>query len=134
MSQLDGASYRVRFPNVYLAEASLVATDLRPVLEARIQELLAREHVIVRRRSEGQTREFDARPSIDTLAVCDDEGSTALDAHLRFAVRAQARPDELVALLIPAADPRTLDIERVMLWKRDGGRRQDPLALLSANH
>jgi hypothetical protein len=38
-----------------------------------------------------------------------------------------------MALVIPEADPRSLDIERVMLWKELDGRRLDPLALLSAS-
>ena len=55
-----------------------------------------------------------------------------LDAHVRFTARAQVRPDEIVALLIPRTEPRTLDVERVALWVESGGRRLDPLALLSA--
>jgi len=47
-------------------------------------------------------------------------------------VRAQLRPDELIALLIPGADPRTTDIERIRLWAEVGGQRLDPLELLSA--
>ena len=50
----------------------------------------------------------------------------------RFTARAQVRPEEVVAILIPNADPRTVDIERVMLWADSGGRRLDPLALLGA--
>jgi hypothetical protein len=87
--------------------------------------------VLVRRRSEAQTREFDARPSILELAAGDEEGSAVLDVHLRFVARAQVRPDELVALLIPDMDPRIADVERVMLWAESGGHRLDPLALLS---
>ena len=55
-----------------------------------------------------------------------------LDAQLRFMTRARVRPDELVALLIPDVDPRTVDVERVMLWAESGGRRLDPLSLLSS--
>jgi hypothetical protein len=46
-------------------------------------------------------------------------------------VRAQVRPDELVALLIPAADPRTTDVERLRLWAEVTGHRLDPLELLA---
>jgi len=38
----------------------------------------------------------------------------------------------VAALLIPDADTRTLDVERVMLWTERDGRRLDPLALLGA--
>jgi len=132
MSQLEGASYRVRFPRTWLAEAGLTPELLRAALGAPITELLARDHVLVRRRSEAQTREFDARPSIASLEPMDEDGMPVLDAHVRFTARAQVRPDEIVALLIPRTEPRTLDVERVALWVESGGRRLDPLALLSA--
>ena len=130
MSQLEGASYRVRFPASYLAEARIAPETLGTRLRAAAHELLAREHVLVRRQSEAQTREFDARPSIAALEVADEGDTVALDAHLRFMVRAQVRPDEVTALLIPGADARTIDVERGMLWAEDGGRRLDPLELL----
>ncbi len=130
MSQLDGASYRVRFPASYLAEACIAPETLGDRLHAAVSELLAREHVIVRRQSEGQTREFDARPSIAAVEVTEEDGRPALDMHLRFTVRAQARPDDVIALLIPAADSRTTDVERMMLWVEASGRRLDPLELL----
>jgi radical SAM-linked protein len=131
MSQLEGASYRVRFTRPFLDEAGIAPDTLREELETRNAGLLRREHAIVRRQSEGQTREFDARPSIVSLEIGDEEQTAVLDAHLRFAARAQVRPDELVTLMIPNADPRALDIERVMLWAVSDGRRLDPLELLS---
>ena len=132
MSQLEGASYRVRFPGTFLEEAGLSPERFREELEARVHELMAREHVIVRRQSEGKTREFDARPSILSLEVDALEGPVALDAHLRFLTRAQVRPDEVVALLFPGRDARTTDVERIALWTESGGPRLDPLALLTA--
>ena len=132
MSQLEGASYRVRFPRSFLEDSGLAPESLHEVLETRIPELLGREHVIVRRRSEAQTREFDARPCIVALEVRGEDPPCALDVHVRFTARAQARPDELIALLIPNADARTADVERTMLWSEIGGHRLDPLALLSA--
>jgi radical SAM family uncharacterized protein/radical SAM-linked protein len=132
MSQLEGASYRVRFPRPFLEEAGLAPERFPAELEARIHELLSREHLIVRRRSEGQTREFDARPSIVSLEAGTPEDPAALVAHLRFMVRAQVRPDEVVALLFPAADARTTDVERCSLWADSSGTRLDPLELLVA--
>jgi radical SAM-linked protein len=128
MSALEGASYRVRFPRPFLDGAGLDPARAGETLEPRITALLARDHVVVRRESEGQTREFDARPSIVSLGIAADEA--ALEAHIRFTPRAQARPDELVALLLPGCDPRTLDVERTGLWAEVGGRRLGPLALL----
>ena len=132
MSQLGGGSWRIRFPRPYLAAGGFTQESLRATLEAAIPVLLAREHVIVRRTSEDQTREFDARPSLAALELIDEETPVALDAHIRFAPRAQARPEELMALLVPNADPRITDVERTMLWTESGARRIDPLALLRA--
>ena len=132
MSQLEGASYRVRFPGGFLAEAGLAPERLLGELEARLAELLAREHLIVRRQSEAQTREFDARSSLVTLQASLAEAPAVLDVQVRFIPRAQVRPDDLVALLFPGADARTLDVERTALWAVVEGRRLDALELLGA--
>jgi hypothetical protein len=132
MSELEGASYRVRFPGVFLAEAGLTPAVLGGTLAARIPELLQRDHVIVRRQNEAQTREFDARPSIVALEPGDEEGHIVLDAVIRFTARAQVRPDEVVSLLVPGVDARGVDVERCGLWTERGGRRLDPLELLGA--
>jgi radical SAM family uncharacterized protein/radical SAM-linked protein len=132
MSELEGASYRVRFPGVFLAEAGLDQAGLRETLATRLPGLLERDHLIVRRHSEAQTREFDARPSIVALEPGDEDGNTVLDALIRFTARAQVRPDELVSLLLPESDARGVDVERLGLWTERGGRRLDPLELLSA--
>jgi len=131
MSQLEGASYRVRFPDAFLEEAGFSPVRFHEVLEARVADLLARDAVIVRRSGDGQTREFNARPSIAMLEVGAPEGGEVLDAHLRFTLRAQARPDDVVAQLFPEGDARTTDVERLALWTESGGRRLDPLALLN---
>jgi radical SAM-linked protein len=131
MSQLEGASYRVGVPRTSLLGTGLDPAELGATLSTRMNELLSREHVIVRRQSEGRTREFDARASIVSIEVGDEHGVAVLEAQLRFAVRAQIRPDELVGLLLPALDPRTLDVERVRLWTEHAGRRLDPLELLA---
>ena len=132
MSELEGASYRVRFPRSFLEEAGFTAETLLENLVARIPELLDREHVIVRRHSEDKAREFDARPSIAALEASTEELPAALDAHVRFTPRASVRPEELVALMLPSGDVRTLDVERTALWTESSGRRLDPLALLGA--
>jgi radical SAM-linked protein len=132
MSQLEGAHYRVRFTAPFLEEAGLAPQRLGGVLGARVAELLAHDRLIVRRQSEGHTREFDARPSIDRLDPGWEDGAPVLDATVRFTVRAQARPDEIVALLVPEGDARTLDVERTGLWAERDGRRLDPLELLDA--
>ena len=130
MSELEGASYRVRFPAAYLAEAGVAPENLMASLQTRIPELLSREHLVVRRKSEEKAREFDARPSIVALEACIEETPVALDAHIRFTPRAVVRSEELVAMLFPSGDVRTVDVERTALWMETGGRRLDPLALL----
>jgi len=131
MSQLGGASYRVRFPRSFLAEAGIDPATAFATLEHGIAELLGREHVIVRRQGEEQAREFDARPSIAALEACDTEDPPVFDAHIRFVPRAVVRPEELVTLLLPSGDARALDVERTALWAEHDGRRFDPLALLA---
>ena len=82
------------------------------------------------RQNEGKAREFDARPSMVALEAGSEETPAVLDAHIRFTPRAAVRPEELVAILLPSGDVRTLDVERTALWTEAGGRRLDPLALL----
>jgi hypothetical protein len=81
--------------------------------------------------SEDKAREFDAKPSIVALHASLDEAPAVLDLHLRFTLRAAARPDDLIGLLVPEADPRTVDVERTELWAERGGERWDPLRLLT---
>jgi len=131
MSQLEGASYRVRFPVSFLAEAGIAPGRLHAELEGRVSRLLARDMLIVRRKSEDKTREFDAKPSILGMTASVEEAPAVLDLHLRFALRASARPDDLLGLLVPEADPRTVDVERTALWAERGGERWDPLRLLT---
>jgi len=131
MSQLEGASYRVRFPGSFLAEAGIAPGALRTELHDRVSRLLARDVVVVRRVSEDKAREFDAKPSIAAVHASLDEAPAVLDLHLRFTLRAAARPDDLIGLLVPEADPRTVDVERTALWAERGGERWEPLRLLT---
>jgi len=131
MSQLEGASYRVRFPSRYLAEAGIAPGRLGSELHDRTARLLAQDVVLVRRMSEDKAREFDAKPSILGMHTSLDEAPAVLDLHLRFTLRAAARPDDLLGLLVPEADPRTVDVERTALWAERGGERMGPLRLLT---
>ena len=131
MSQLEGASYRVRFPHAFLTEAGIAPDSLASCLSRRATELTARDHVVVRRRNEGTTREFDARPSIVALDVGSEDLATVLDCHLRFTPRASVRTEEILLELLPEADPRGADVERIALWSEPGGRRLDPIELLT---
>jgi radical SAM-linked protein len=132
MSQLGGATYGVRFPRPFLEGAGLDAGTLGQTLREGIRRLLDRDHLIVRRQSEAQTREFDAKPSILFLEASDDETPAALTLGIRFTVRAQPRPDEVVAMMFPDTDIRSLDVERMQMWAEVGEQRLDPLALLQA--
>jgi radical SAM family uncharacterized protein/radical SAM-linked protein len=131
MSQLEGASYRVRFPHGILSEAGLDPASLASCLSRRAAELTGREHLVVRRKSEGTTREFDARPSIVALDVDSEDSTPVLNCHLRFTPRAAIRPEELLTELLPEADPRGADVERIALWSEPHGRRLDPFELLT---
>lgn len=131
MSQLEGATYRVRFPRTFLTEYGMEPEQLRRDLSERVRAMMARDAVTVRRVSDDQVREFDARPSIVSARVHDVDGAPALDLVLRFTARAQARPDDLLAVLFPESDPRTVDIERTELWIMHGEERVDPLTALT---
>jgi radical SAM family uncharacterized protein/radical SAM-linked protein len=130
MSQLEGGSYRVRFPHALMTDAGIAPDTLAPRLAREIEGLMARDHLLVRRRGEGASREFDARPSIVALEPGSDAATPVLDCHLRFTPRASVRPEELLAELLPEADSRGADVERTALWAEPGGRRMDPLELL----
>jgi radical SAM-linked protein len=132
MSQVGGASIRVRFPDSWLADAGVTPAELPGRLALGVADLLGREHLVVRRQGEDQAREFDARPSIAALETFLEDGRAVLDTHLRFVPRAVVRPEELVALMIPTGDPRALDVERIALWGELDGRRLDPFELLTA--
>jgi radical SAM-linked protein len=131
MSQLEGGSYRMRFPRALLTDAGIAPETLTSRLAHGIHGLMARDHVLVRRRGEGASREFDARSSIVALEPVSDADTPALDCHLRFTPRATVRPEELLAELLPEADPRGADVERIALWAEPGSRRMDPLELLT---
>ena len=85
---------------------------------------------IVRRRSEAQTREFDARPrscpsrSETRTANRRSTRTSASPCAPRFA------PTIWSPSCCPARTPRTVDVERVLLWAEVAGRRLDPLELL----
>jgi radical SAM family uncharacterized protein/radical SAM-linked protein len=131
MSQLEGASYRVRFPHAFVMELGIAPSELGPRLSRRTSELAARDHVLVRRHGEGSLREFDARPSIVSLEVSSEDRSFVLDCVVRFVPRAAVRPEEILQELFPDADCRGTDVERTALWAEPGGRRLDPLELLT---
>jgi radical SAM family uncharacterized protein/radical SAM-linked protein len=130
MSQLEGASYRIRFPTGFAFDVGGRLGTLPDALRSRVADLMARERLIVRRQGEEQAREFDARSSLESLEVCTDEPVPALHADIRFTPRAQVRPEEILALLLPDADPRVADYERTALWVQRAGRRLDPFDLL----
>jgi radical SAM family uncharacterized protein/radical SAM-linked protein len=132
MSQLGGATYRVRFPVATLAEAGIDPGTLSALLRRGTGELLDRAHLLVRREGGDKAREFDARPSIVSLEAVAEDSGTALDLHLRFIPRAVVRPEELIAFILPDLDVRALDVERTALWTELGERRLDPIALLTA--
>jgi radical SAM-linked protein len=132
MSQLEGASYRVRFPGPWLADQGLGPSTLAAELSRRAADVLAQERLVVRRQSEDNAREFDARPSLDSLRTGLDEPVPTLDVEILFTPRAQVRPEEVVALMFAACDPRDTDCERTALWMSRAGRRLDPFDLLHA--
>jgi len=86
--------------------------------------------LVVRRQGGEGVKEFDARPSLESLLLL--PGARALDVGIRFTPRAQARPDELVRLILPGADARLLDVERTGLYQVAGEDRLSPFDLLQS--
>jgi len=94
MSQLDGASYRIRFPRSFLQEAGLSPELLLGTLAERASELLARPNVVVRREGEDQAREFDARPSIVAIEAGLRDNDPDFRFHLRLSSFGTRRPGD----------------------------------------
>ena len=130
MSVLDTAAYRVRFTDAYLAEGGFSPGALDDRLSEAIARLMERESVPIHRRGKDGTKEMDIRPSIETVEPL--SSGRGLDCWIRFVPRSQARPEEILSVLLPGPDPRLARVERTGLWATAGDRRHDPFELLSA--
>jgi hypothetical protein len=66
------------------------------------------------------------------MAACtgDEEPPAVPDLHLRFTMRAQARPTTSWPA-VPRSDPRTVDVERTEMWGGARDDRHDPMQPLS---
>ena len=127
---VDHATCRVRFTDAFLASGGVSPLAFEDLLLEGISDLLGATELVVRRQGGEGVKEFDARPSLESLVPL--PGARALDVGIRFTPRAQARPDELVHLMFPQADSRLLEIERTGLYRVQGEDRLSPFDLLQS--
>jgi len=130
MAAVDLATCRVRFTDAFLASGEVSPLAFEDLLLEGISELLGATELVVRRQGGEGVKEFDARPSLESLVPL--PGARALDVGIRFTPRAQGRPDELVRLMFPQADSRLLELERTGLYRVQGEERLSPFDLLQS--
>jgi radical SAM-linked protein len=130
MAAVDLATYRVRFTGSTLEPGGVSPEAFEDLLLEGISSLLEAKELVVRRPGAEGVKEFDARPSLDSLVPL--PGARAVDVGIRFTPRAQARPDELVRLMLPEALARALAIERTGLYQDTGEDRLTPFDLLQS--
>ena len=132
MSQLEGASYRVRFPRGFLEEAGTDPAQLRACLATRVPALLQREHVIVQRTSDSSDPRI-RRQTLHRLARgvrgADLSACSTWDCASRPARR--RAPTTCSHCCSRRPTPASLDVERTGLWAARSGALRDPLQLLS---
>jgi len=129
MATVDHMTYRVRLTDSYLESGGVSPDALEDLLLEGISGLLGATALVVRRPVADGVKEFDARPSLESLHPL--PGARALDLGIRMTPGAQARPDEFVKLILPQADARLLAVERTGLYRIEGENRLSPFDLLT---
>ena len=130
MATVDHATSRVRFTDSFFESGGVSPAAFEDLLLEGIADLLGATTLVVRRQGGEGVKEFDARPSLESLVPL--SGARALDVGIHFTPRAQARPEELVRLMFPEADVRLLEVERTGLYKVQGEDRLSPFDLLQS--
>jgi radical SAM-linked protein len=92
--RLDATRWRIDLPGVDADE-----------LSAAVQELLAREEVLVAKRTKNGTRDVDARAAVVRAAVAVEAGCAILQVVVRQ-LTPTVRPDDVMAALAAVADLR----------------------------
>ncbi len=128
MAAVDFATYRVRLPDSIVESSGVSPQAFEDLLLEGISGVLGANTVVVRRTGADGVKEFDARPSIESLNPL--PGARAVDVGIRFTPRSQARPEELIALVLPKADVRQIGVERTGLYRMQGEDRLTPFDLL----
>ena len=73
---------------------------------------------------------MDIRPSLEAIEPL--LTGNGFDCWIRFVPRSQARPEEILSILLPGPDPRLARVERTGLWATAGDRRLEPFELLAS--
>jgi radical SAM-linked protein len=90
--RIDATRWRVDLPGVDVGE-----------LTAAVAELLARDEVLVTKRTKNGTRDVDARAAVVTASVAEDAGRAILQVVVRQ-LTPTVRPDDVMAALAVVAD------------------------------
>jgi radical SAM-linked protein len=130
MSAIDSAAYRIHFTGAFRGTGTWNPSDTETRLSDAIADWMQRDHILVRRNGRDGAKEVDLRPSVEALEPLFD--GAGLDCWIRFTPRAQARPEEVLSILVPGPDPRLSRVERTGMWSTAGDRRLDPFELLSS--
>ena len=130
MSALDTAAYRVRFSDAYLSEAGWQPQALEDRLSEAISRTMERERIPIQRNGKDGVKEMDIRPSLEAIEPLPN--GKGFDCWIRFVPKSQARPEEILSILLPGPDPRLAHVERTGLWATAGDRRLEPFELLAS--
>jgi radical SAM-linked protein len=130
MSAINEATYHVEITDPFLAHSGVDPAALESRLSQAATRLLDQKQILVRRNAKGRIKEVDIRPSIEAIDVSPSHRN--LDFVIRLTPRAQARPEEILSMLLPETDARLARVERTGLWVTEDDRRLDPLETLIA--
>jgi radical SAM-linked protein len=117
--RIDAAAWRIELPGVPVAD-----------LEAALAAFLAREAVLVPRRTKNGLKDVDARAAVARASAVEEAGCAILDVVVRQVTPA-VRPDDVVAALAAVADLRPPSPPRAVREAQgrldDSGTVADPL-------
>src|SRR5262249_13680359 len=99
-------------------------------LSEAVSRLMERESIPIQRNGKDGAKAMDIRPSIEAIEPL--HAGKGFDCWIRFVPKHQARPEEILAELLPGPDPRWARVERTGLWATAGDRRLEPFELLAS--
>ena len=131
MNSVDTAAYRAVLTDAILEESGIEPDALEDRISEAIAQLLQNEPIPVRRKGKGGNwKEIDIRPSIESLTS--SVTNRTLECTIRMIPGSQARPEDILQRILPAAEPRLALVERMGLWRANGNKRLDPFEVLRA--
>ncbi len=110
---------------IILAEYRIKCT-VDDALEAKMRDVLAREHIVVERTTKNGPKEIDIRPGIIGMTAA--PGGEGVIMTLGLETGRAARPSEVAALLL--GDGVSFDITRIEQYAELGGERVSPMEIV----